>query len=72
VVQSSASDLLLDAMARVDRALPCTMIASVHDELLLEASEANAAHAAKVLQEQMLDAFVHWVPGGAYYWRGRS
>ena len=38
-VQASASDLLLDAMARVDRALPGTLVASVHDELLLEVDE---------------------------------
>jgi DNA polymerase I len=61
-VQSSASDLLLEAMAMVDKTLPGMMIASVHDELLLEVSEDHAEHAAGVLAEQMLDAFVHWFP----------
>ena len=41
-VQASASDLLLDAMARVDPALPGTLVASVHDELLLEVPEDQA------------------------------
>jgi DNA polymerase I-like protein with 3'-5' exonuclease and polymerase domains len=49
-------------MAMVDKALPGMMIASVHDELLLEVSEDHAEHAAGVLAEQMLDAFVHWFP----------
>ena len=61
-VQASASDLLLDAMARVDKALPGALIASVHDELLLEVDEKQAEHAAGALAEQMLDAFTHWFP----------
>jgi DNA polymerase I-like protein with 3'-5' exonuclease and polymerase domains len=61
-VQASASDLLLDAMERVDKYLPGTMVASVHDELLLEVGEDQAEHAAKVLAEQMLEAFVRWLP----------
>jgi DNA polymerase-1 len=59
-VQASASDLLLDAMVRVDKALPGTLVASVHDELLLEVPEAEDEAAARVLEEQMLAAFVHW------------
>jgi len=61
-VQASASDLLLDAMARVDRYLPGTILASVHDELLLEVAEDRAGQAAEILQEQMLAAFVEWFP----------
>jgi DNA polymerase-1 len=61
-VGASASDLLLDAMARVDAALPGTLIASIHDELLLEVPEERAATAAATLTAQMLAAFVHWFP----------
>jgi DNA polymerase I len=61
-VQSSASDLLLDAMYMVDKALPNTMVASVHDELLLEVPEDKAEQYAEVLRDNMLDAFLHRFP----------
>jgi DNA polymerase I len=61
-IQASASDLLLDAMARVDRELPGTLVASCHDELVLEVDEDQADKAAAVLEEQMLAAFVTWFP----------
>jgi len=38
------------------------MIASVHDELLLEVDENQAEAAAATLHEQMLEAFVRWFP----------
>jgi len=49
-------------MSRVDRALPGALIASVHDELLLEVDANSADEAADVLAEQMLNAFVRWFP----------
>jgi DNA polymerase I-like protein with 3'-5' exonuclease and polymerase domains len=61
-VQASASDLLLDAMARVDKALPGTLIASIHDEILLEVDEKQADTAACTLAEHMLAAFEYWFP----------
>jgi DNA polymerase-1 len=61
-IQSSAADVLLDAMARVDQALPGTLVASVHDELLLLVPERQAERAADVLAEQMTAAFVRWFP----------
>ena len=61
-VQSSAADVLLDAMAQVDRALPGTLVASVHDELVLEVDEDRAEQTAAVLSEQMTAAFAQWFP----------
>jgi DNA polymerase I len=61
-VQSSASDLLLDAMKRVDKALPNTMVASVHDELLLEVPESEAERCVAILHDNMMGAFVYWFP----------
>jgi DNA polymerase-1 len=61
-VQSSSADVLLDAMARVDRELPGTLVASVHDELVLEVDEDRAAQAAVILAEQMTAAFARWFP----------
>jgi hypothetical protein len=61
-VQSSAADVLLDAMARVDQALPGTLVASLHDELVLEVEEEGAAEAAVILEHEMTAAFVQWFP----------
>ena len=61
-VQASAAEVMLDAMARVDRELPGTLVASVHDELLVEVAEDDAERAAAVLVEQMTAAFVRWFP----------
>jgi DNA polymerase-1 len=62
-VQGSGADVLLDAMARVDRELPGTLILSLHDELLLEVAADQAEQAAKVvLAEQMTAAFSKWFP----------
>jgi hypothetical protein len=54
--------VLLDAMARVDRELPGTLIMPLHDELLLEVAVERAEQAADVLAEQMTAAFVQWFP----------
>jgi DNA polymerase-1 len=64
-VQSSAADVLLDAMVRVDQALPGTLVASVHDELVLLVPEDEADRAAAVLAEHMTAAFVRWFPDAA-------
>jgi DNA polymerase-1 len=61
-VQASAADVMLDAMVRVDRALPDTLVASVHDELVLLVEEDRAEAAAEVLDEQMTAAFSRWFP----------
>ena len=42
-IQASAADVMLIAMAKVDRVLPGAMILQVHDELVLEVLEAEAA-----------------------------
>jgi DNA polymerase I-like protein with 3'-5' exonuclease and polymerase domains len=61
-IQASAADVLLDAMVRVDRALPGTLVASVHDALVLLVPEYEAERAAETLAEQMTAAFVRWFP----------
>jgi DNA polymerase-1 len=61
-IQSSAADVLLTALHRVDRALPGTLVAAVHDELLLEVDEDQAEQAEAVLVEEMTAAFAEWFP----------
>ena len=61
-IQASAADVLLEALHRVDRALPGTLVAAVHDELLLEVDEDQVDRAARVLEEQMTEAFLRWFP----------
>jgi DNA polymerase I-like protein with 3'-5' exonuclease and polymerase domains len=61
-IQSSAADVLLTALHRVDRALPGTLVAAVHDELLLEVAEDRAEQAKAVLVEEMTAAFTEWFP----------
>jgi DNA polymerase-1 len=63
-IQSSAADVLLDAMVRIDRALPGTLVASVHDEVLLAVPERAADRAAEIVAEQMTAAFERWFPEG--------
>jgi DNA polymerase-1 len=55
-IQGSAADLMKMAMIRVSRRLKGTgalLILQVHDELVLEAPEARAAEAAKIVREEM-------------------
>ena len=61
-IQASAADILLEALHRVDQALPGTLVAAVHDELVLEVDEDRAEHAAQILEEQMVAAFQRWFP----------
>ena len=61
-IQASAADVMLIAMAKVDRALPGAMVLQVHDELVLEVLEAEAAAAAAVLTGCMTDAYTEVFP----------
>ena len=61
-IQASAADILLEALHRVDQALPDTLIAAVHDELVLEVDEGRVEHAAQILEQQMVAAFQRWFP----------
>jgi DNA polymerase I len=65
-VQGGAAEAMLAALARVERGLgaaglDAVLVAVVHDELIVEAAEADAAVAARVLEEGMtagmLDVF---------------
>jgi DNA polymerase-1 len=49
-IQGSAADLMMIAMARVDRALPGTLVLQIHDELVLEVPEADVDSARKQLK----------------------
>ncbi len=62
-VQASAADVLLLAMADVERALPGSMILSVHDELVLEVPEDQAEEAGAFLTAGMGAAFSELFPG---------
>ena len=61
-IQASAADVLLEALVRVDRALPGALVLSIHDEILLEVPEAEAEAAAATLAECMTEAFTKWFP----------
>ena len=61
-IQSTAADIIKIAMVRVARRLKAEqmqtkLILQVHDELILEAPEAEAEHAKALLQEEMERAF---------------
>jgi DNA polymerase I len=62
-VQASAADVLLLAMANVERALPGAMILTVHDELVLEVPENRAEEASAFLSATMGAAFSELFPG---------
>jgi DNA polymerase I-like protein with 3'-5' exonuclease and polymerase domains len=61
-IQASAADVLLEALIRVDRALPGALVLSIHDEILLEVPEDDAEAAAATLIECMTEAFAKWFP----------
>jgi DNA polymerase-1 len=56
-ITSSASDVMLTAMAKVEQALPGTMVLQVHDELVLEVPADAAEQAATALDDAMVTAF---------------
>jgi DNA polymerase I len=62
-IQSSAADVMLLAMANVDRAMPGTTVLQVHDELVLEVPEDRAGEAAAFLPACMAAAFSELFPG---------
>lgn len=66
-IQGSAADIIKIAMVRVDRALKesgidARLILQVHDELIIEASDADAPRAAEILQREMEGAASLTVP----------
>ena len=66
-IQGTAADIIKLAMVRVDRRLEeeglrSRLILQVHDELILEAPEAEAETAARILSEEMEGAVSYSVP----------
>ncbi|HOX48314.1 MAG TPA: DNA polymerase I [Spirochaetia bacterium] len=66
-IQGSAADIIKLAMIRVDRALRaelprCRLLLQVHDELIVEAPEAEAEAAAALMRREMEAAVVLAVP----------
>jgi DNA polymerase I len=61
-IQSSASDCMLIAMAKVGRVLPGAMVLQVHDELVLEVPEDQAEDTARQLDACMVEAFAELFP----------
>jgi DNA polymerase I len=60
--QGAAADVLLRTVKLVDDRLPGTLVACIHDELILETPEADAEAAARALTEIMTAAFVEFFP----------
>jgi len=73
-IQGSAADLIKRAMLRCDTGLPpgARLILQIHDELVIEADEAQADDAAAALQEAMIGAWTLDVPLIADVRRGRT
>ena len=64
-VQGSCADVLLIALAEADRRLDdldAAIIATVHDEIVAEVSDGDAAEAARRLEAAMVDAFLEVFP----------
>ena len=66
-IQGTAADIIKIAMVRVDERLKrenmqARLILQVHDELIVEAPEAESEKAAKILQEEMENAVALSVP----------
>jgi DNA polymerase-1 len=62
-IQGIAAECMLRAIIRLHGRMPGAMVATVHDELLLEVAEGEAEAAAVVLREAMTEAFVATFPG---------
>jgi DNA polymerase I-like protein with 3'-5' exonuclease and polymerase domains len=65
-VQGLAADCMLRALPLVHqrlRGLKAGLCATVHDELLVEAAEADAGTARQILEETMTEAFELTFPG---------
>jgi DNA polymerase I-like protein with 3'-5' exonuclease and polymerase domains/phage/plasmid primase-like uncharacterized protein len=67
-VASSAADVLIASLTRLDSALAgidAHLIAHVHDEILLEASEQGAEQAKVILTQAMVDGFLEVFPNAS-------
>jgi DNA polymerase-1 len=69
-VQGAAGDLIMVAMRLVHQRMQHApfygyegLVASIHDELIVEAREENASLALDILRQSMIDAFVELFPG---------
>jgi DNA polymerase-1 len=65
-IQGACADAMLRAIRLVDRrlrGLDAGLVASVHDELVVESSEAGADRARETLEEGMIEAFVSTFSG---------
>jgi DNA polymerase-1 len=76
-LQGSAADLIKLAMIRLDRALrehesSARMLLQVHDELVLEAAEAEVKPVAALLRESMEQAYKLRVPLETSVFAGRN
>ncbi len=76
-IQGTAADLIKLAMVRVwrrlrDEKLAARLILTVHDELIVEAPEAEAAAAARILREEMEGCVHYAVPLETEVRQGRS
>lgn len=76
-VQGTAADLIKIAMVNIhaafkERGLDAHLVLQVHDELIVEASEADATEAAEVLQKMMCQAMELSVPLVAEVTMGHS
>jgi DNA polymerase I-like protein with 3'-5' exonuclease and polymerase domains len=64
-LQGSCADVLLIALAKADQRLSdldAAIIATVHDEIVAEVSDGDAAEAARRLQAAMVEAFLEVFP----------
>lgn len=76
-VQGAAADIIKIAMVKVfrrlrDEKLDAHLILQIHDELIIEASEKDSAHAAQVLGEEMRNAVKLDIPLTADVEMGKS
>jgi DNA polymerase I-like protein with 3'-5' exonuclease and polymerase domains len=67
-IQGICADAMMRAIQLVHKRLrearlDAFLVATVHDELLIEARECDAQAAAEILQAAMMDAFVMTFPG---------
>ena len=76
-IQGTAADVIKLAMVRVwrrlrDEKMESRLILTVHDELIVEAPEAEAAKAASILQEEMEGCVNYAVPLSTEVHQGKN